>query len=142
MTVIAICGSGKHREAIYETARLLNDAGFVVLSPPLHKIDALCENGPAELLELAWKGATHAHLNRIVKADVVYIVNPDGYVGSSTTLELGYAVGLGKLVVAMMADRDELARTVLFDVILDCTAVSDAADELGRRLLGPVFVKA
>jgi nucleoside 2-deoxyribosyltransferase len=136
MKVITICGSGRHREAIYETARLLNEAGLTVLAPPLHQITSLCEGQPAELHELAWKGATHAHLNRIVKADVVYVVNPDGYIGSSTTLELGYAIALRKLVVAMVPDRDELARTILFDVILNCADTAKAAEQLVDRVAG------
>jgi nucleoside 2-deoxyribosyltransferase len=117
--IIAICGSARHRDAIRQTAALLREAGLVVLEPPLHRIGDLCDGGPGELAELAWKGATFAHFNRITKADAVLIVNPDGYAGTSTTLELGYAVARGKLVVAMAADRDEVARTVLFDLVLE-----------------------
>jgi nucleoside 2-deoxyribosyltransferase len=131
---IAICGSARHREAIYEAGRLLDEAGFLVLSPPLHQIDRLCAGQPLETRELAWKGATFAHFNRIMKADAILIVNPDGYVGSSTTLELGYAVALGKLVIAMSGDRDEMARGVLFDLVLDCSDITKAVTELTIRL--------
>jgi nucleoside 2-deoxyribosyltransferase len=82
----------------------------------------------------AWKGATFAHFNRITKADAVLIVNPDGYVGASTTLELGYAVAAGKLVIAMAGDRDEPARGILFDLVLDCSDVDKAVIELTGRL--------
>ncbi|GAA0981663.1 hypothetical protein GCM10009555_050160 [Acrocarpospora macrocephala] len=134
MVTLTICGSARHRAAIHQTGRLLGDAGFVVLTPPLHRIDELTAGQPAEAKELAWKGATFAHLNRIVKADVVFIVNPDGYLGSSTTLELGYAVALGKLVGAMMPDANELARGVLFDLVLHCKEVDLAVAELTNRL--------
>jgi nucleoside 2-deoxyribosyltransferase len=133
MVTVTICGSARHRAAIYTTADLLEDAGFVVLTPPLHRIGELTRGQPVEVKELAWKGATFAHLNRLVKADAVLIVNPDGYVGSSTTLELGYAVALGKFVAAMMPDSAELARNVLFDLVLNCPEPEKAVSDLARR---------
>ncbi|MEZ7129788.1 hypothetical protein ACBR40_31015 [Nonomuraea sp. AD125B] len=134
MTTVTICGSARHRDAIYQTAELLEEAGFIVLKPPLHRIDELTGDSSSEVKELAWKGATFAHLNRILKADVVFIVNPDGYVGSSTTLELGYAVAHRKLIAAMMPDAYELARSVLFDLLLHCTDVEKAVSGLSKRL--------
>lgn len=53
-------------------------------------------------------------------ADVVFIYNQDGYIGNSTTLELGYAVALGKPVYALCSDSTEICRNVLFrEVISD-----------------------
>jgi nucleoside 2-deoxyribosyltransferase len=134
MITITLCGSGRHREAIHTTGKSLQDRGVVVLVPPLHQIEKLVEGRPEECRELAWKGATFAHMNRIDKADVVYVVNPDGYLGASTTLELGYAVALGKLVVAMQPDQAEAARNVLFDIILGQSDTDAACDELLDRL--------
>lgn len=134
MRTITLCGSGKRRDEIFAAADLLRDQGALVLAPPLHRIDELCEGRPDECRELAWKGATFAHLNRIEKADVVFIVNPDGYVGPSTTLELGYAVALRKLVVAMKPDSTETARSVLLDLVLDSDDVSEACKKLADRI--------
>jgi nucleoside 2-deoxyribosyltransferase len=134
MITITLCGSGKQRAAIFEAARVLRDQGAVVLAPPLHRIDELVGDRPEECRELAWKGATFAHLNRIEKADVVFIVNPDGYLGPSTTLELGYAVALRKLVVAMQRDNAELARAVLIDITLDTADVADACKKLATQI--------
>lgn len=130
MTTITLCGSGKKREAIFQAAKLLQDLGMIVLVPPLHRIEELVQGRPSECRELAWKGATFAHLNRIEKAEIVFIVNPDGYIGPSTTLELGYAVALRKLIVAMQPDAGEIAKTVLIDIVLDKADVSDACEEL------------
>ncbi|HEX4702600.1 MAG TPA: hypothetical protein VH352_10775 [Pseudonocardiaceae bacterium] len=134
MRIIALCGSGKKRKEIFEATELLRDQGAIVLAPPLHNISKLCEGRPDECWELAWKGATFAHLNRIEKADVVFIVNPDGYLGPSTTLELGYAVALRKFIVAMKPDSMETARTVLLDLILDSVDVADACKRLASHL--------
>lgn len=134
MRTITLCGSGKKRKEIFEAADLLRDQGAVVLAPPLHKIDELFAGQPDESWELAWKGATFAHLNRIEKADVVFIVNPDGYLGPSTTLELGYAVALRKLIVAMKPDITETARTVLIDFVLESDDVADACKKLANHI--------
>lgn len=134
MRTITLCGSGKRREEIFAAADLLRDQGALVLAPPLHKIDDLCAGQPNECWELAWKGATFAHLNRIEKADVVFIINPDGYLGPSTTLELGYAVALRKLIVAMKSDSTEPARTVLLDLVLDSADIADACKRLASHI--------
>ena len=38
------------------------------------------------------------HLSKIDMADEVYVVNPGGYVGSSTAREIAYALAHGKPV--------------------------------------------
>jgi nucleoside 2-deoxyribosyltransferase len=139
MNRIVICGSGKLREEIFLAGRLLNDAGLQVMVPPLHRIEELVAGRPAECRELAWKGATFAHFNRIDKSDVVFIVNPNGYIGPSTTLELGYAVARHAYIVAMMPDEAELARTVLLDCVLGTADVERACKELAGMLKGPVI---
>jgi nucleoside 2-deoxyribosyltransferase len=138
---IVICGSGKLRDEIFLAGRLLSDAGLQVMVPPLHRIEELVVGRPAECRELAWKGATFAHFNRIDKSDIVFIVNPTGYIGPSTTLELGYAVARHAYIVAMMPDEAELARTVLLDRILDTTDVERACKELTGMFKGAVIAE-
>jgi nucleoside 2-deoxyribosyltransferase len=134
MRTITLCGSGKKRDEISEAARLLQERGAIVFAPSVHKIEELLDGQPDETWEFAWKGVTFAHLNRIEKADVVFIVNPGGYLGPSTTLELGYAVALRKLIVAMRPDNTETARTVLLDVVLDTDDVAEACRKLAGHL--------
>lgn len=45
-------------------------------------------------------------LRRIDEADVVYIVNPGGYVGRSVSVDIGYAYAKNKLVYAMFPVDD------------------------------------
>jgi nucleoside 2-deoxyribosyltransferase len=134
MSRVVLCGSGKLREEIFAAAKYLGDSGVDVLIPPLHRIEQLVEGRPEECRELAWKGATFAHFNRIEKADIVFIVNPNGYIGPSTTLELGYAVALRKYIVAMMPDNQEIAKNVLLDKVLEITDVAEACKELAKSL--------
>lgn len=131
MAIITACGSGKNRTLIHDICDCLKERGQVVLTPPLHNIgkyESIDEEGTL----LLWKGATFAHLNRIKTADICIMVNPGGYLGVGSTLELGYAVALGKFVVALRHD-DELARESLFDLVLeneDPMQIADIINEL------------
>ena len=136
MSRVVLCGSGKMREEIFLTGKLLASSGVQVLVPPLHRIDQLVEGKPEECRELAWKGATFAHFNRIDKSDIVFIVNPNGYIGPSTTLEVGYAVAQHKYIVAMMPDTREIALTILMDQVLGTNDVERACKELVKIIGG------
>jgi len=45
-------------------------------------------------------------LEKIDKAEVVYVVNPDGYVGKSVSVDLGYAYARNKAVYVMHPVND------------------------------------
>lgn len=129
MIIITPCGSGRFKEFIHALSARLEQMGFIVLTPPLHNIDKLTANSADECKLLAWKGATFAHLHRVGKGDVCLVINPTGYIGLSTTLELGYAVALGKLVVALQHDKAEPAREGLFDFVLETDDLETVAQK-------------
>lgn len=129
MAMITACGSGKNKELIHSVCKKLEEKGHIVLTPPLHNIGKYTVDMDLEGETLLWKGATFAHLNRIKTANVCIMVNPKGYLGVGSTLELGYAVSLGKLVIALQHD-DELARESLFDIVLEC----EDADKIAERV--------
>jgi nucleoside 2-deoxyribosyltransferase len=117
MSIITACGSGKNKELIHAICNGLQQKGFIVLPPPLHNISKYSSIDDEGSL-LLWKGATFAHLNRIKTADVCLMVNSKGYLGIGSSIELGYAVSLGKLIIALQHDT-ELAREALFDMVLE-----------------------
>jgi len=63
-------------------------------------------------------GLTHDHFYKIRMADVVFVFNKDGYVGNSTTLEIGYSVALNKPIFALSELEEEICRRVLFREIV------------------------
>ena len=63
-------------------------------------------------------GLTHDHFYKIKMADVVFVYNKNGYSGVSTTLELGYAVALGKPIYVLSDKDEELCRLVLFREVI------------------------
>lgn len=132
MTIITACGSGKAKALIHDICSRLQRGGATVLTPPLHDIDGLMRGVKEEGLLLAWKGATFAHFNRIVKSNVCLIVNAGGYLGVGSTLELGYAASLGKLIIALRRDITEPARDILFDIVLDTEDPGEISDRVLR----------
>ena len=44
------------------------------------------------------------HKRKIDMADVIYVINKDGYIGSSTKSEIQYALRLGKQIIYMEDD--------------------------------------
>lgn len=133
MKIITVCGSGRFKPLIHGVCEELSQRGLIVLKPPLHDIMGATQ-GAAKLDEanlLAWKGATFAHFNRIAKADICVMLNPGGYLGASSTLEMGYAVALHKLIVALRHDA-ELSRDGLFDIILETEELLEIANRIEK----------
>ncbi len=60
---------------------------------------------------------TKEHIENVKQADIVYIVDKDGYVGRSTSVEIGVAYGLGKKIFVMQRIEDP-AVDILVDEVL------------------------
>jgi hypothetical protein len=115
MKSIVICGSKRFKEEIQSFSRRLRDLGVCVYEPTLHQGADEWAGLSEEYKALVIKGLTLDHFVRKMQlADVVFIFNKDGYIGISTTMEIGYAVGMGKPIYALAPDRDERSRNVLF----------------------------
>lgn len=117
MKSVVICGSRKFEKDIRKFGASLRKLGVMVYEPFLNqdrRIDDLSPN----LKEFAFLGLTHHHFNYIRKADTVFIYNKGGYIGVSTTLELGFAEALGKPIFAFDKGGEEPARDVLLEEIV------------------------
>ncbi|MGB4967509.1 MAG: hypothetical protein WBO35_04895 [Candidatus Saccharimonadales bacterium] len=66
-----------------------------------------------------FKGLTLEHFDWIGKAEVCYIYNPGGYVGTSVTMEIAYAAALGKPVFALEAGTGDPCRDALIDKVIE-----------------------
>jgi len=92
VNIVCICGSTRFRAEIADANRELTLAGYIVLAPGVfaHDGDTITDEQKADLDRL--------HFQKIDLAGSVFIVNPGGYVGESTTREIAYARSLGKPV--------------------------------------------
>lgn len=117
MKSVVICGSSRFKKEIREFARELKDMGVLVFEPHLHSGDEEWERLSDDFKNFAAMGLTYDHFRKIKIADVVFVYNKDGYIGNSTTLEMGCAVGMGKPIYALCEDKGEICRQILFQDI-------------------------
>ncbi|MBU4380614.1 nucleoside 2-deoxyribosyltransferase [Candidatus Parcubacteria bacterium] len=118
MKTVVICGSRRFKKEIREFESKLIKAGVVVFSPYLHEGKDEWDKLSLQYKKFVALGLTHDHFYKIRMADVVFVYNKDGYAGVSTTLELGYAVALGKPIYALSDKDEELCRLTLFREVI------------------------
>lgn len=117
MKTVVMCGSRRFKAEIRSFAESLKKLGVVVYEPYLHEGKDEWNKLSKQYKEFIALGLTHDHFYKIQMADVVFVMNKDGYTGPSTTLEIGYAVALGKPIYAF-AEDEEICRQVLFRKII------------------------
>ena len=114
MKSVVICGSRRFKPAIRKFASDLKKAGVTVFEPYLHSGKKEWEEMSQSYKNFVALGLTHDHFHKIKMADIVFFYNEGGYLGNSSTLELGYAMALGKPVYALSNKDEEICRKVLF----------------------------
>ena len=129
MKSIVICSSNKFAKEALAFGERLRKLGVVVFTPHFYSATV----GDFDTIREVDKkfvalGLTYDHFQKIRMADVVFIYNKGGYIGNSVTLEIGFAVALGKPIYALEADTKELCREILF-----CDLVS-SPNALAKRL--------
>ena len=90
--IVTLCGSTRFKEQFFEVQKRLTLEGCIVIS-----VGLFGHSGDEEV----WKPGTKEmlddmHLRKIDMADEIYVINVDGYIGSSTRNEIEYAKRIGK----------------------------------------------
>lgn len=95
-TVVTLCGSTKFKNDFERVNRELTLAGNIVLSLACfgHADNEVWNKRTKEMLDDIQK-------RKIDMADMIYVINKDGYIGESTRLEINYAREKGKEIVFM-----------------------------------------
>ena len=96
--VITLCGSTRFKEDFERVNKELTLAGNIVISVGCfgHAGDVFTDEQKVMLDDI--------HKRKIDMADAIYIINKDGYIGSSTRSEIQYATRLGKQIIFMEDD--------------------------------------
>ena len=92
--VITLCGSIRFKEIFIKTQEELTLAGNIVLS-----VEFFGNIGDNEFLTeeiMAMLGDMHKR--KIDMSDEIFVINKNGYIGSSTKSEIEYAIKTGKKV--------------------------------------------
>ena len=92
--VVTLCGSTKFKEEFIEVQKYLTLAGNIVISVGLfgHSGDnEVWTDNVKEMLD-------DMHKRKIDMADEIFVINVNGYIGTSTQNEIDYAQATGKKV--------------------------------------------
>lgn len=95
--VITLCGSTKFKDDFIREQKRLTLEGNIVISVGLfgHAGDnEVLDHGVKEMLD-------DMHKRKIDMADEIFVINKNGYIGSSTKSEIQYAIHLRKPVKYM-----------------------------------------
>lgn len=90
--VITLCGSTRFKEQFLEMQKRLTLEGNIVISVGLFGHsgdDEVWTEGTKEMLD-------DMHKRKIDMADAIFVIDVDGYIGSSTRSEIEYAKSKGK----------------------------------------------
>ena len=92
--VITLCGSTKFKDEFFEQQKRLTLEGNIVISVSLfgHSGDnEILSEGVKEMLD-------DMHKRKIDMADEIFVINKNGYIGTSTKSEIEYAKNHGKVI--------------------------------------------
>ena len=92
--IITLCGSTRFKDEFLAAQKRLTLEGNIVIS-----VGLFGHSGDDEV----WTASTKPmlddmHLRKIDLADEIFVINKDGYIGSSTRNEIDYAQKTGKTV--------------------------------------------
>ena len=102
--VITLCGSTKFKDEFMREQKRLTLEGNIVISVGLfgHSGDKeVWENMDDGTLTKTKQMLDDMHKRKIDMADEIFVINKDGYIGTSTRSEIEYAIATGKKVVYM-----------------------------------------
>ena len=96
--VITLCGSTRFKDDFERINRELTLLGNIVISVGCfgHAGDTFTDEQKIMLDDI--------HKRKIDMADAIYVINKDGYIGSSTRSEIQYALRTGKQIIFMEDD--------------------------------------
>lgn len=98
--ILTLCGSIRFMEKILEIHEQLELQGYVVVGIVQHVREKPYTPKEEELLDMI-------HKIKIDMADGIYVVNVDGYIGSSTRSEIEYAKRKGKEILYLVPPEGE-----------------------------------
>ena len=93
MKVVTICGSMKFKDKMMEVAKDLEIKNKYVVIQCVYSNDKFNEEEQVLLADL--------HYKKIDISDAIYVVNVDGYIGTSTKKEIEYAKSLNKEIFSL-----------------------------------------
>jgi len=113
---VVVCASKRYADEVKDFCMALKDAGILVFEPDIY--ESLAEDIEMESAKMkhdVFTGLTLKHFDWIRKADVCFVYNKDNYIGTSVTLEMGYATALGKPLFCLSSETGDPCTNALVD---------------------------
>lgn len=136
---VALIGSFRqHYPEVRAAAQVFADAGMTVTTPPMSRIinhgDEFVrfDSDPPQSSDHAIQTAT---MRKILGSDVVYVVNPGGYIGRTTAYELGYVHEWGLAVYYAEPPKD-LPIDLPADTVVDAHTLAEVITGDGAHPTG------
>jgi hypothetical protein len=96
--IITLCGSTRFKDEFIEMQKQLTLGGNIVIS-----VGLFGHSGDGEAMKPETKEMLDdMHKRKIDLADEIFVINPGGYIGSSTRSEIDYASRTGKMISYMV----------------------------------------
>ncbi len=92
--VITLCGSTKFEDEFIEAQKRLTLQGNIVISVGFFGMP----NPDVVLDDMDKKMLDDMHKRKIDMSNEIFVINKNGYIGSSTRLEIEYAIAHGKKI--------------------------------------------
>lgn len=96
--IITLCGSTRFKDTFMEVQKKLTLEGNIVLS-----VGVFGHSDNEEPSEEQKTMLDNMHKTKIDMADMIYVINVDGYIGKSTQSEIDYATAHGKSIIYHVA---------------------------------------
>ena len=99
--VVTLCGSTRFKDEFMKVQKELTLKGYIVISVGLfgHAGDSeVWENMDEGTLTKTKEMLDDMHIRKIDMADEIFVINKNGYIGSSTLSEIEYAKKTGKII--------------------------------------------
>lgn len=123
---VCLIGSLKFLEDFKRIESMLENHGISCIIPIVYRNNLLSMlediKNPNKILEKIRTQeeetiGTKMHIANVAVSDIVYIINRDGYVGRSTSVEIGVAWALGKKIYSMEKVSDPSVELLIHGVI-------------------------
>lgn len=95
--VITLCGSTRFKDEFIQEQKRLTLEGNIVISVGLfsHSDDKVWENMEEDTINQTMLMLDDMHKRKIDMSDEIFVINKNGYIGTSTQSEIEYAKQIG-----------------------------------------------
>ena len=99
---VCLCGSTQFKEQFLKVAHDLTLEGYIVTMPGI-----FVHSDNEEIIQNKKDYLDEVHKAKIEDANLIYVINPDGYIGNSTRDEILWAQSLGKEIKYLEENIDK-----------------------------------